>query len=355
MSIDLEKLREFTYEQYMPKISRVYGRPGVQILRNVMGMLRRIYEHIEPDLISDSLIVFRLINEDTPPVYLSQPERVTFLEHLVQEYSPSTRSGTSAIQILSNGDLLLWKNVTIDLAKLSADAIVYLYRSRQDYFVIQGDEEKIFNPSRVHASIFAISTFQELVDALEDYKRRSIRTSTCQNFANVWHGGQGNHRLFFVNKPEDIMRKSLTQYLQNVLREAHVQPEVNVDESHPVDIQVTWANRIALIEIKWMGDSITPTGNFTSYRDARANEGAEQLAEYLDAKRTWSPVHEVIGYLVVIDARRRGITPTSTNIDRTNGFWYADKEVTYNPEYHKIRPDFKEPVRMFAEPICRPD
>ncbi len=130
-----------------------------------------------------------------------------------------------------------------------------------------------------------------------------------------------------------------------------------MDESHPVDIKVTWTltNRLAIIEIKWLGKSRSKSGKLVKYADARANEGARQLADYLDWNRTQTLDRQTKGYLVVIDARRRGLTEKSTFVNHKNGMHYYDIEIVFKPAFHEKRTDFEKPIRMFAEPICRAD
>ena len=56
----------------------------------------------------------------------------------------------------------------------------------------------------------------------------------------------------------------------------------------------------ALIEIKWVGDSLTKGSNgerFTRFRDARAQEGADQLADYLDREGSTDPATSLKGLL----------------------------------------------------------
>jgi len=353
---NLEVMKELAQEAYTLHIQTAYGDSGVKALQEVMKRLLQLYTHVTPDSIRGSLIVFKCLeDQDDKADFLNNLRPLNNLSHLAIDYDPSSE-GMAVIQIQTDGTFLFCKEASIDTNSLSEQAIVYLYQDQQESFIVRGKTCQIPNPSRTHLSIFARPTFHSLSKALEDYKRRFIRTSRCEIFSTAWDGGKDSHRLFFVNKPESIMRKSLAQYLHCVLKGAMVLPEQNVDESHPVDVEVSWdfTQQIAIIEIKWMGDSRNANGDaFTSYRDARANAGAKQLAEYLDAKHKWVPMKEVIGYLVVIDARRRRLTITSTSINRENGLWYQDKEVSYNPEYHILRCDFEKPIRMFAEPICR--
>ena len=88
---------------------------------------------------------------------------------------------------------------------------------------------------------------------------------------------------------------------------------------HPVDIKVTWPaiNNVALIEVKWLGDS-----GQTQYRDARANEGAKQLIDYLASSVQEEPDKHFVGYLTVFDGRRG---KTSNQYER--------QEINYRSEY----------------------
>jgi hypothetical protein len=166
----------------------------------------------------------------------------------------------------------------------------------------------------------------------------------------IWHGV---NRLFLRAKPEGIMRRSLHQYLRNAFPDAEVRPEQIVDESHPVDIKVTWADTThrAIIEIKWIGDSVDPSGKITTkYRDARANDGAKQLSDYLDSDAEAAARIRTRGYLVVFDARRKGLTQNQSSINAENGLFYRDAEIIYDPDFNAKRKDFSVPIRMFAEP-----
>lgn len=98
-----------------------------------------------------------------------------------------------------------------------------------------------------------------------------------------------------------------------------VKREQIVDATHPVDIKVTWPaiNNVALIEVKWLGDS-----GQTQYRDARANEGAKQLIDYLASSVQEEPDKHFVGYLTVFDGRRG---KTSNQYER--------QEINYRSEY----------------------
>lgn len=150
------------------------------------------------------------------------------------------------------------------------------------------------------------------------------------------------------------MRRSLTQFLRSVLRTANVQPEQNVDETHPVDIHVSFlmTSQHAIIEIKWLGKSVKPDGSHdgTAYPQSRALAGAKQLAEYLDSTHQSSPHHGARGYLVVFDGRRAGLADGVTELEAANALHYENADITYSPDYSANRDDFDPPMRMFLYP-----
>lgn len=357
--LDPDKVKEIVNSLYVSLILEAYGETGVTTLRDLLETLHKLFHFIEPELVKGSLLVFKLLDSNASPIDLPNPQRFTNPQYLAQEYVIDPTPHNSAIQICSNRDLMFWKDFNLDVTQLHNRAIVYLYRDGQDIFFIRGNQCIVPNPSPVYASVFSIPTFRLLRDALEDYKRRWIRTSRCRIFCTAWHGGERSFRLFFINGPESTMRRSLVQFLDTVFGgSAEIRPEQIVDETHPVDIKVTWmfSNRLALIEIKWLGKSINEEGEITqNFTDYRAREGAQQLVDYLNTNYAEVPTHHTKGYLVVIDGRRRGLRNSSKSISHHDGFWYKNKEITYNPAFHLNREDFEEPLRMFVEPICIAD
>jgi hypothetical protein len=243
-----------------------------------------------------------------------------------------------------------WRGPVVDIPAISKKAVVYMFEEGNEKFIVNGVDHLVKAVDTAQRSFFARPTFGSLREALQRYRPR-IRHSSCFLFAEAWEDG---NRLFFRSHAEKHMRRSLLQYLDNVLRDAEVRPEQIVDESHPVDIKVTWmyTTRLALIEIKWLGKSRVDGQITASYDDSRANKGAKQLADYLDANRTRAPEHQTKGYLVVVDGRRRNLNNESQSVTREDGLHYANIAIKFAPEYHKVRDDFEEPTRIFVEPIC---
>jgi hypothetical protein len=119
-------------------------------------------------------------------------------------------------------------------------------------------------------------------------------------------------------------------------------------------VKVTWmlTNRLALIEVKWLGKSISASGKTTMYSQARANSGAKQLASYLARNKQHAPSHITVGYLVIIDGRRRNVNATSRTVGYEDGMYFRHRDLTFTPPLDETRRDFASPIRMFAEPVC---
>lgn len=347
MSLNLEAMREVVHDLYVTAVLQQHGDEGGKALRKLLASLRIIYQHLDPESIGQRLIVFKALSDADHPLPRHAEVRVQQPESLAQEHP-----ACAVIQVLENGEFCYWRELPSSLDPLAQVAVVYEYVDRNEYFLAKAERRMVVKLDQAYASMFAIPTFSSLREALSAYRTRLARNSTCEILQRAWDDGQ---RLFFKTKPEATMRKSLTQFLLCTLRGAEVRPEQIVDESHPVDIKVTWmfCNRLALIEIKWLGDSRGEDGKITTtYRQSRARDGAKQLADYLDANRIRAPEHRTRGYLAIFDARRRGLKDDSVELTRSDGFHHDKDEIVFDPVFHQDRDDFEEPVRFFLEPKC---
>jgi hypothetical protein len=345
--LDLDVMHNVVQDLYITMVAQQHGNAGATALTKLLVIIRGIYRHIDPEALAHPIVVFKAINDSARPIPEGDAIIVRALELLVNE-----TQGPLTLQLLDNGHLLLWRRGDIAAEALASDAVVYKYESRSETFFARSEHRLVPKLHSAHASNFAVPTFGTLRSALDYYKTRLARLSSCEILTQAWYD---ENRLYFKAKPEATMRRSLTQFLYSTLRGAEVRPEQIVDETHPVDIKVTWVltNRLALIEIKWLGDSKDPKGeDATGYTAVRARSGAKQLADYLDDNRQFAPQHVTRGYLVIFDARRRGLNQATKTIDRANGLYYASVEIKFDPEYHKTRSDFEEPIRMFVEPRC---
>lgn len=264
----------------------------------------------------------------------------------------ATKSGKSIlIEINENNSFTIVVDIDIDIDYIRNRGVIYSYMKNNDEELIYAcDQSSKLIPIPGADTYFSIQTFKSLDTALEQYAIKRALYSECNFLKEAW---LDENRIFFKPSPESFLRDSLTDFLKITFRE-EVRPEQIVDTSHPVDIKITWqmVNRIALIEIKWLGKSLPALGdNFSStYTDSRARDGAIQLSEYLDANKIQVPDRNSKGYLVVFDARRWRTNNTTNIISNENGNYYRNKEIIYDPKFDELRTDFAKPIRFFMEP-----
>ena len=288
MNLELSKMKSIAAQCYTSAAISEFGASGQDTLLTLIDLITRIYRNIEPAERRNKLSIFLRIPEVElpseaesvmPRAEISSPERIT---HELDD--------DCIVEATSGGKLKVFSSTQINVASLSSVAVVYQWIDRQEQFRIGNRIFVVNNPSPTHASIFARPTFSSLTEALEDYRNRIVQYTSCFLLEQAW---SDKARLFLKAKPESTMRRSLHQYLRTVFRDAEVRPEQIVDESHPVDIKITWSdsNKRAMIEIKWLGESKDPhTGEVTTrYTASRALAGAKQLAEYLDSDNTAGP------------------------------------------------------------------
>lgn len=346
--IDLEAMQKIAIGYFGHQVERIYGAKGSKALLDLLVAVKHVHKYLAFELMTDGLTIIAPIDSETDVSPFSGGADIMPIE------LPSRFTGSATLLVLPGGTLRFWPQIVSEFEPLARMAVVYYYR-RGDFFFLDGELAPVPNPTEF-PSAFGIPTFIDLDHALHDYSVRLARKSRCHILREVWGD---DRQTLLVNKPEAYMRRSLAQYLHSSLR-AHefieVREEQNVDETHPVDIKVTWAlsNRIAIIEVKWMGESIHKDGDRvgTGYSDGRARDGARQLADYLDDNAPYVAGHVTVGYLVVFDARRQGIVGGSIKQDlsNTDAFYYADIEIEYDPRYETSRRDFAAPIRIYLEP-----
>lgn len=345
--IDLAALARLAAADALIRGERAYGAPGTEALRQVLETVHAAYAWVAPEILSGGLTIFRTLDANARPIDSSTAVTLDRLDGL-----PALAQGALTLQWIGDGRLLVW-TARVDPSGLPAEAAAYELRPGDgEHLWIGGasDRVPVVTP---YASQFAVPTFWDLEDALSHYAIHFARNSTCHILAGIWRDPA---RLLMHSKPEETMRRSLENYLRSTLRShklIEVRPEQVVDESKEIDIKVTWAvpNRIALIEIKWLGESLGPSGQSTSYSEGRARvDGVQQLVDYLDRNRPRSPIQVVVGYLVVFDGRRRGLTPGQTQITFADALHYSTAEITYDPAILS-RQDFGPPYRLFMEAI----
>jgi hypothetical protein len=338
---DLDELRRIVEELYAVRISRAFGDPGMQALRRILSFVQSVFSRRDAELLRHEFVVFRSVSSGVA----ARPPNGT--DYGTLEPVLAALTGRSVVELLDDGGYRFWHNPSLDVRGLSTNALVYRFADRADVFIVNTVDCVVPRLFKNQASGLSAPRFRNVLDALEDYKANWIRTSRCYVFQGAWHDPL---RLEFKRKPERILRRSLEQFLASRLgSDVEVVPEHIVDESHPVDIRVLWslARQELLIEIKWLGVS-TDGRRTTTYTASRAQEGARQLVDYLDSNKARAGTREVTGLLVIYDARRR--RPKRRKANRDDGFYYEHREISFMPDFAKLRSDFQSPRRFFAEP-----
>ena len=358
MSYNADIMAAIAEELYEFHVDAAHGAPGTEALRAVLRTVRDLYLFRSPDSFPEGLVVFRAL-PDTGD--LLDPEVASTLSD-VRGFDEQQRG--AVVEVLDGG-LRVWPAGAVDPVALVDGAVAYVFTALAERSELS-DPEVIALPQGLktvrnpvgYASAFAPPTFWNLEDALDFYATGLAARSTCKILRTAWAQGAEGRRLVLVNHPEVILRESLAQHLRSTLRDSklvRVNEEQNVSETEPVDIEVTWSltSQIALIEIKWLGRCLNEGGDDlagTRYSDWRARQGAVQLREYLDDFRERTPGHEIKGYLVVFDARRRGVTTWEPgDVSPANAWYYRDKLIEFEDTIPE-REDFMPPRRIYLEP-----
>lgn len=347
----VESFTKIASSLFISMIIDEYGSSSVSNLYDLTKAIKNIYKNLAYHQFSKVNICVSLNSK----MQLKGNDSVEPLLITSYENLASIVGNTIIIEVLTNGDLQVLVDLTVDVLSLRDELLIYELTNNGFYSVekIYGKINESTLPTIPNVdSYFSIQTYKELDTALEDYGTRVARFSDCPDLRSLW--ADDNH-LFLLPRPEHKMRDSLTDFLKNRLRNAEVRPEQVMDKSKPVDIKITWSgtNSLAIIEIKWLGKSLPRIGNRFKqiYTHGRALDGAKQLADYLDANKIQAPLKTTIGYLAIFDVRRFGCNKNSTSVTRVNGLRFANDIINFNPDYHTQRKDFARPVRFFMEPI----
>lgn len=342
----VDKVRSETYQL---EIHKAFDNKNdsIELYINLLKSINKIYRYLEPHYYRGKLVVFKTI-DDRKLLPEKDAEKLYDFNVLINETSDSI-----VIQVFSNNSYLIWRNENINVILSNGDTLSYLYDNKKEMYYANGTKIPIRNYFNC-ASIYSLQ-YHYLDQALNDYKTKKIRHSSCSIFKKAWYD---ENRVFFKNGPEEKMQISLKEHLSSRLRGVEVVREYNLDAGKPVDIRVYWkeANRAALIEMKWLGKSKRKDGTFSCrYDNSQAVGGAKQIIEYLDLDKKDTPDCITRGFLVVIDGRRRGTNENTQTVNRKNGMYYANNELKFDSsqEFHKKRDDFEKPFRMFAEPLCK--
>ncbi len=337
-----EALIRVLQKQFILKIDDTYGNEAIDDFKFCVSQLTKLYKAIDISQY-DSIIAF-VGNYD---------EYQTVCKKMEMDNIHSVSTKRLVVEFVNEDSLNVIQEDHFDATVLSGKTFVYRWAANEkqaDQFYIKGelhafsDEE---TPSE--GSFFAVRTYNDLDDALINY-RDNVALSCKGRYLSE---SMNEARLFFYPAPEENLQKAMEEYLSIRLRHCTVKREHNVDDSHPVDIIVTWQGtcHIALIEIKWVGKSLNDEGEIgVEYAERRANKGASQLVNYIDNNGDTYPHHVTVGYLAVFDLRRKeNNDPSAVKISHENANYFKEREISYNPQYETIRTDFKKPYRFFIK------
>ncbi len=347
--IDHENLQTLASQLPASVAVLTFGEGGGAAIKVVYRACKQLFTVVDPSQLGGPVLVFSRV----------EPHSMAFRNSgrtiaNISEVQPHVGTGFALEVDSSTNAMRLWPvQPPVSIDELKASSVVFLHDNGNEKFLIADTAIPIARVFAGEQSIFSVPNYANLAEALAHYRHPVVRHSECAILETVWYD---DNRLFLKEKPEDTIQRSLQRYLHYTLRhDAEVMREQNVDETHPVDIRVTFqfTNRVALIEVKWLGKSKHADGSqATQYTASRAVDGAGQLADYLASFARSSPSSVVKGYLLVLDARRRGLTDGATTISAEDGMYYADREINFQPGCGIERADFSQPLRMFAEPIC---
>lgn len=347
---DLKFYQKIVEDQYSVLILNDYQNIGKEKMILVMDTLYKLYPLFDyssfENIVIYSTMDLNLSLQNIPNSNYKLHKSINNLAQL---------SGTQlTIEIRDNNDLLISLDFIPSLNDLRANSVVYQRINEVESFLGKTQQKPLPTISNTD-SYFSVQTYKGLESALDAYDIIVARHSTkCPYLRNVWFD---KNKIFFKPKPEDDLRDSLIYFLEIRLRDvAEVRHEQVIYGSLRVDIKVTWnfTKKIGLIEIKWLGKSLASFGvKFSAnYSNGRANEGADQLAKYLDLNKISVPTRNTKGYLVIFEGRRWQTNNNTQYITKKNGLHYDNKAITYNTDYANTRPDFAKPIRFFMEPIC---
>jgi hypothetical protein len=344
-----DAMRAIAVDLYHTRVEQIYGSEGIETLKDLLSTVNAVLSAIPFEAITEGVTIVSPIDPNANPVPLEGGVVIDNNE------LASRFKGSCTLQRLATGGLRFWPTLLNDFSELSQVAVIYHYCGG-DFFFLEGTLTPVPNPTGF-PSAFGIPTFVDLERALRYYSMAMAKQSTCQILQACWYD---TPRFLLKNRPEMVMRKSLAQFLRSTLRDhslVEIREEQNMDESKPVDIKITWSqlNRIAIIEVKWLGYSVSIDASHISTSwttDKRAQDGAKQLADYLEDNLERAPMHVTRGYLVVFDARRRGVKADvlHQNISDADARFYENVEISYSPQYEESRRDFALPLRFYLAP-----
>jgi hypothetical protein len=341
----VDVFKKLSLESYEAAVHEAHGEAGVDALVGLLANVRDLLTHVPHEMLTRGVVVIAPIDPTATTLTYEDGATVAKLSELAGRAVDAL-----TVAVLGVAKFRVWLSHEVDVV---SNGPVLIYR-----YVHQVVEEVVIDQTSWEindtpwACKMAIPTFTEVEDALAKYVAENRIPVQCGHLSRTW---RDDKRLAFLEKPEKHMRRSLIWALTLSVNDVNVRPEVGQGETKPVDVEITWLSikRSAIIEIKWLGHSgpKDATTFSTSYTQARAVAGLRQVAEYLDIRDATDSTTPVMGYLMVFDARRRGLTATQSEINAEDGLHFAMSDPEYPADLIN-RPDMGRPFRCFMEPIC---
>lgn len=359
MTLNHDAVHQVASMAFSGDARNAFGKDGEDGFRLLLNAVRAFFQAVPPDGLSTVFVfLYRVTgHQDHEIEWTMDP----FATSLGTENLPGYRlrvEQASVIVVYVGGDGrydLVETTTSPPLEALSEESLVFINENGVDRFVIGGRSTTMPQLTTGSRSNFAARTVMELEEALERYRREAAEVS-CPILSEVWEGGRVGPRLVFRNRPEATMRRSLGRFLSTAMSgDVSVRQEHNTDETRPVDLVVDWfgVKLRALIEIKWLGKSLTRDSDgtqFTTYGEARAQEGAGQLADYLARERSTDPDVRLRGYLAVFDGRRRNVVDPSTPLTAGDACHFRNSDIVLTRTHAGGGPEMAPLIRYFLEP-----
>jgi len=345
-------------EFYPIKITRAFNndKKAIAALEIIGKELTELFNFFEPAHFKGKFYVIKNLDDN-----FILPKEDGQLITLNKDILLNKNNDDIIIQVFNDRNIFLWEGIDVSDFLTAEKTLIYKFEDDKEFFIANNEEINI--TEHPYGSRFS-NEFCELHSILNKYKNSKISKSSCLIFNVAWFD---ENRIFFKGGGKDIPEKFMHESLKNFLNDLEIfkgeigqfEParEHTLGALKPVDIIVTWgkSNRIALIEIKWLGKSKDGTGKITStHTNSRANEGYFQLKNYFELAKRDYPNKIIKCYLVVIDGRRWQTNEYTQTISYNNGMHYCKKEleIDRDKKYWETYPNIEKPIRMFAEPIC---
>ena len=360
---DKEEIVRNISTHYISQVMRAFGNvdPASKALEVIAKSLKEIFRYFEPGFFLGDFFVYKSLNDTV--CFDEEAGTLLYDKNILLNRT----SGMLIIQVFDDSSkMILWENQKQYKLFDHKDILIYHFNRNREYFF--ANNQKIDLTIKNFGSRYA-TQFSDLRDALQNYSQVKILKSSCRHFSESW---ADKNRLFLrgggrgSNIPEKFMQFSLHEYLtsypfdsRGISMESSREYNTIGDMTHPkpVDIKLVWreANRVAIIEIKFMG-TVKPDSGGKPYThdNPRANVGIMDIKEYHDAASVDSPTTILKSYLIVIDCRRNNLDEAQKTINVADGMFFKDIEIAIDADkkFHETIQGFEKPIKMFAEPVC---